>query len=612
VRKAFLLTLAVLLVAIVGLAEVKNPDTFITLTIGEPETLDPHYCYETAGGGVILNVYDNLIKYKGDSVTEFEPMIATEVPSIENGLIQDGGTKYIFPIRKGIKFHTGRELTPYDVEYSFERGILFDPAGGPMWMIIEALSGGDYQCLEDWFEAYAGMPYSEAVDENREPTSEEAKAKLIAFYNEVIDPLVEVEGDNVIFTLHAPFAPFMWIISHYAGWSAVLDSEWAKANGTWDGNADGWWKWHDLQPEETPLHSAEAGSGPFKLVEWDRAQQKVILERYDEYWRGPAKLKTVIIWGIDEYSTRKAMLEAGDADMVYVPAQYRDQVINLPGVRVIEGYPTSVIASLHFNWEVREGSEYVGSGKLDGNGIPLNFFSDVHVRKAFAYCYNGEVFINEVLNGLGKLVPTDLPEGYLGFDPTLPVPEFNLQKATEEFKKAFNGELWKKGFKLTLLYNTGNEARQTAAEMLKFFIESINPKFKIEVQGVQWPTYLKAQRAGYMPAFIIGWLADYPDPHNFIATYYSTKGVYASRQGKPFLEFAEKYLDPLIFQAVKEIDPKKREELYIKVQKIVIENAVGVPLYMPLGFHVERTWVKGWYPHPLRSGANYYELSKEE
>ena len=103
-KKLLLLVLSVLLVSAIAFSF--DPETFVNLTIGEPETLDPHYCYETAGGAVILNVYDNLIKYKGDSVTVFEPMISTEVPTVENGLIKDGGTKYVFPIREGIKFHS--------------------------------------------------------------------------------------------------------------------------------------------------------------------------------------------------------------------------------------------------------------------------------------------------------------------------------------------------------------------------------------------------------------------------------------------------------------------------------------------------------------------------
>ena len=30
---------------------------------------------------------------------------------------------------------------------------------------------------------------------------------------------------------------------------------------------------------------------------------------------------------------------------------------------------------------------YLGSNKLDGDGIPADFFQDVHIRKAFAYCF---------------------------------------------------------------------------------------------------------------------------------------------------------------------------------------------------------------------------------
>ncbi len=610
-KKVFLVLLTVF-VAIWAFAEVKNPDTFISLTIGEPETLDPHWMYDTASGEVVLNAYDNLIRYDGESLTDFLPMIATEVPTLENGLIKDGGATYIFPIREGIKFHSGNELTPYDVEYSFERGMVQDRAGGPQWMIIEALSGGDYSSIETWFKDYSGMAYSDAVDENKEAVSDEAANKLVAFFNEVIDPLVEVDGNNVVFNMKGPFAPFMQIIAHYAGWSAIVDSQYVAELGGWDGNPSGWWKYHDPSQGDTVLHTQDAGSGAYKVVNWDRTQQRVTLERFDDYWMGQAPLKNVVIWGVDEYSTRKSMLEAGDADIVYVPVQYRDQVIDLEGVRVIEGYPAAQTTTFFMNWEVAEDSEYLGSGKLDGNGIPKDFFGDIHVRRAFRHCYNAEVFINEVLYGLGDPIPTDLPIGYLGYSEELPVPEFSLKKATEEFKKAFDGKVWENGFEITLLYNTGNDIRQTVCEMLKFYIEQINPKFKVNVNGVQWPTFLAASLNGLQPAYTLGWLADYADPHNFIATYYASYGTFGQTYGEPFKEFARENLDPLIEEAVKTPDPEKRKELYLEIQEIAIEQALTIPLYNPTGFHVERTWVKGWYPHSLRSGPWYYVLDKAE
>jgi peptide/nickel transport system substrate-binding protein len=44
-----------------------------------------------------------------------------------------------------------------------------------------------------------------------------------------------------------------------------------------------------IQKEQSPLYSYAIGTGPYKLVEWDRKQQKVILVANENYWRGPAK-----------------------------------------------------------------------------------------------------------------------------------------------------------------------------------------------------------------------------------------------------------------------------------------------------------------------------------
>lgn len=608
-KKLSIFLLVVLVFSVMTFGAVKNPETFIEVTIGQPETLDPAHSYDTASGEIILNIYDNLIQYDGESVNEFLPMIAETVPSKENGLWSEDGTVYTFPIRQGMTFHTGNPVTPEDVEYSFERDLLMDPAGGPIWMLYEGFTGAAFASLESWFEDFAGMAYSEAVVDG-EPTSEEAKEKLIAFYEENIDPLVEVDGDNVIMTTHKAFAPFMQIICHFGSWGAIFDSKVAMENGEWDGNADGWWNWHDLEPEESFIHDNDIGSGPFMLEQWDSANQKVIMKRFDDYWAGPANFETAIVWGVDEFSTRKAMLEAGDADICYTPRQYRDQVAGIEGVRVIQGYDVSSVTSLHFAYSLVPNSEYIGSGKLDGEGIPQDFFSDINCRKAISHSLNFDAFMDQVVNGLGKQIPADLPSGFLGFDPTLPLHEFDLAKAEQAWKAAWDGQVWEKGFYFQLLYNTGNEVRQTAAEMIKVYTESLNPKFKVDVVGVNWPTYLKASRANLTPIYIIGWLPDYPDPHNFIHTYYHSEGVYGNRGGVLYREWARENVDELIEKAIASTDPVERKELYVEIQKRVIEEYVGLPIYQPLGLHVEREWVSGWYPHMTRSNLQFYPLSK--
>ena len=112
--------------------EIKNPDTIIETTIGTVDSLDPAWAYDTASGEVIFNIYETLIFWDGTRTDKFVPMLATKVPSVENGLISEDGLTYTFPIRKGVKFHNGEPLTPEDVEYSFERAMVQDRDGGPV------------------------------------------------------------------------------------------------------------------------------------------------------------------------------------------------------------------------------------------------------------------------------------------------------------------------------------------------------------------------------------------------------------------------------------------------------------------------------------------------
>ena len=615
--KKWLVVLVSLFVAVLALAAF-DPTVYVEATIGEPDTLDPHLAYDTASGEVLYNVYENLIAYKGRSVSEFEPRLATEVPTVKNGLIKDGGKTYVFPIRKGVKFHNGNPLTPEDVEYSFERGLLYDPDGGPMWMLWYAIFG--VHSRDEALEEFVGKSVDEIYDKNGEPKAE-YKQKLIDFYKQVVDPAIEVQGDNVVIKLKRPYAPFLNIISQSAHWAAVLDKETCVKLGLWDGKAETWWKYKDMQKEKSPLYAWAMGTGPYKFVEWDRKQQKVTLVANENYWREPAKIKKVVIWGIDEWSTRKAMLEKGDADSIAVVLEYLDQLRGNKDIQIIENIPTLSVTVVGFNWSINPQSKYVGSGKFDGNGIPLDFFNNVYARKAVAAAINYDALIRDVLKGFGKRIPTALPEGLLGFSPSLPLYKFNVQEVQKNLKLAWNGEVLKKGIKFSVAYNQGNTARQRVAEMIKMYMEMAAPgKVKIDVQPLQWPTFLDATKRGELPVFILGWLADYPDPDNFIFTYYHSAGDYSGRQGENFRKFVStprkelggKSLDQLIEQAASETDPEVRGKLYFQIQKFVIDNCISVPVYQPVGVRVQRTWVKGWFDNPMRPGMDFYTVYKQQ
>ncbi len=615
-----LLCLILMLLASFSFAELKNPNTIIYAAIGGPESLDPHWAYDTASGEVIYEMYDNLINYKGKSTAEFVPMLATEVPSVENGLISEDGLTYTFPIRKEVKFHNGDILTPEDVVYSIKRALIFDRSGGPTWMFCEPLLGV-YGIEDKVVEVYGLENYSDLfVDgDPRGELKPEKKYKeaMIKFFNDYIDKTVEVDGDKVVFHLAQAYAPFINILAHSGNWSAILDKKWAIAQGAWDGQADNWWKYHDPEAEKDPLYAVENGTGPFVLQKWV-PEEIVMLERFDDYWRGPAKIKNVQIKYITEYTTRKLMLQTGDADIAYIPVQYLSEVEKIEGVIVEKNLPQLTNVVSMFPWTINaEGNTYIGSGKLDGKGIPPDFFSDIHVRKGFSYLFPYDIFIEKVAKGLAIRNPGPIPKGIPGYTADAALfYGFSLEKAAEEFKLAWGGQLWEKGCKFNIFYNEGNDVRKAASDILSTYAKMLNPKFNLEPIGVQWSAYLKAFLTEKLPIFTIGWQADYPDPHNWAPVYMGSQGDYAGFFGEAYREFARKNVDPLLKEGLKETDPVKRIEIYKKLTQIAHDQAISIYDYQPGGNHVQRLYINGWYYNPIipgePDGADFYNLSKGE
>jgi ABC-type transport system substrate-binding protein len=119
-----------------------HPYTFIYTSIGDPETLDPAYMYDTASSCWVWRFYDPLIHLKEGSYEEFVGQLA------DSWTISDDGLTYTFHIREGVNFHEGGDLDAHDAAYAIWRGLLQDRAAGPQWMFWDALFG--YETVEDY------------------------------------------------------------------------------------------------------------------------------------------------------------------------------------------------------------------------------------------------------------------------------------------------------------------------------------------------------------------------------------------------------------------------------------------------------------------------------
>jgi len=611
-----------------------DPSTFVKTTIGGPETFDPALAYETAGGEIISNVYEGLVFYNKDKPAEFVPQLATD------WTISDDGLTYTFNIRQGVKFHNGDDMTTEDVAYSFQRGLLQGGYASPQWMFTEPFFGvgiSDISEVVDPEGSVAGDPEGvKAYD----------PATLVAVCEQVKAAIVADDAaGTVTFNLAQSWGPFIPTLAQT--WGSVMDKAWVIENGGWDGSCDTWQNYYGVSSAEDVFTDIMNGTGPFMLDQWVKGEE-VDLVRNDNYWRtepaweggpsGPAVLERVVIKGVDEWGTRFAMAQAGDTDMVYVPLQNSAQIDPLVGelceynsqtdsfdpcqptenpdgpMRLWKGYPTVSRQDVFLTWNIvspEGGNPYIGSGKLDGNGIPPDFFSDVHIRKAFNYCFDWDTYIQDALVGEAiQSVGLELP-GMPGYDVNGPKYSYDLDKCAEEFQAAEltgeNGEtVWDVGFRFQAAFNTGNVSRQTVAEILQANLSEVNDKFVVEILGLPWPTFLQAQRASTLPLFVSGWLEDIHDPHNWFQPY--LVGTYGRRQQLP--EDVTAQFQDLLNQGVSESDPAKRAEIYTQVNQLVYDLAPDIILAIPTGRHYQQRWVNGWYYNPIYPGNYFYPLSK--
>jgi peptide/nickel transport system substrate-binding protein len=349
------------------------------------------------------------------------------------------------------------------------------------------------------------------------------------------------------------------------------------------------------------------GTGPFRLERWDRTAKYTLLARNDGYWRAPAKLKRVLVKCVPEFSTRRLMLQAGDADLIETPRPLLAQIESLKEVVIADDLPRLVTDPvLFFTLKINAfANPDIGSGRLDGDGIPPDFFSDPDVRRGFAYAFDYDAFLKQTYKGKADRALGPIPPGVTGHDPKQPRYAFDKKKAEAHLRKAWGTKLWEKGFKFTMTFNVGSEGREAACQVLKKGVESLNPKFKIDLRGVEWASFLDKAQRKQMPIFARGWYADYPDAHNFVYAFYHSQGRYPSAQG-----YGSQTMDTLLEKAVREVDPAKRAAAYAKVLKLGFEDVPAIVTVHPKGVYAMRDWVQGWFENPVFLGLYYYPISK--
>lgn len=565
-KKILSLLAAALLVGVFATASAQN-DTYVYMAAGPPDTLDPEGAYDTASGLALENVYETLYGYDGTAVDEFVPLLATDYS------ISDDNLTYTFDLREGVQFHSGNDFTCRDVEYSIERILVMNDPSSGVGFQSEALLGTAANANDD-----------DSITWER------------------IDNAVEcVDESTVKFNLPAVDPAFFGKLVYTN--ASVIDSAWAIENGEWSGTEADWREWVGVEPREGFLHDNVSGTGAYALVDWDGTDS--VYERFDGYWGETPDIETVQYRIAEELATRILALQNGEADRIILGsdddwATLEAQVRGLDGVTVWEGenYAGLSVFAMHMNQDVvvENNSVNVGSGELDGAGIPSDFFADIDIRKAFSYSFDHQVMIEELFLGNGTKITMALPPSFLGYDPNVPTYEADLEMAEMHFREAFDGAVWDQGFEFTISYNTGNLTRQTIAEVIKANVEDISADFRINVRGIQWPDFLSDRNQNLLPISLVGWAPDYADPDNFMWTFYHSDGYYGNQ-----MNFADPEIDRLLEDARATTVPEERSLYYSQVAHRAYDLASTVAAPVAQKFIVTRDAIDGVYYNPMMS-----------
>lgn len=553
----------------------KNPDTLVVVRINSADSLDPAWADDIySREPVAYMIYEPLIFFAGGSTSRFVAMLATNVPSVEEGTISKDLRTYTFHIRRGVKFHDGSVMTPDDVKYSIMRFALVDRDSGGSWIVLTPLIGRD--------------------------TTRDANGKLIPTVFDEMNQAIQVKGDDVVFTLKTPYSGFLSIM---ASFSLVHSKAAVVMAGGWDGTNASLPKYNNpASPDKMELFEKDAGTGPFQVTRWDRSINQIVLARWDGYWRAPAGLRQLIFKVVADFPARRLMLTTGDADII--EAGYADLPVlkGASGVRIVENVPQLFTQSFFMNLKINpEGNPDIGSGQLDGNGIPPDFFSDIHVRRGIAYSFDYATYWQTAW--AGKMTPGNgpVPIGLLGYDVRNKWYQTDKQKAVAEFKQAWGGQVWDKGFKFTETFNAGNPHRIIGTRILKENLAALNPKFNLDIRSLPGPTYFANVAARKGTLYWLGFGVDFADPDNFVAAYMHTGTNYAPQYG-----YSNPALDKMIEQARTETNVAKRADLYRQIQKVAYDDVPVVYLGYGTAPVVFRDWVRGWYTNSMFSLQWYY------
>ena len=425
----------------------------------------------------------------------------------ESADISDDGLVYTFFLRDNAKFHDGKPVTAHDVKWSIERAT-------------------DPDTLSTTAQTYLGDIVG--VDDKL-CTSEQEVAGECQKADEVSGVRV-IDDRTVEFTIDAPKSYFLAKLSYPTAF--VLDREQVTDDASW---------------LEQPN-----GTGPFKLATYDIGEL-IILERNEFYHLGPPHLESV------------QMILSGGSAMI----MYENDEIHLTGVG-IDDLPRLLDPNDPLNPELKRSPQdfdvfYVGLNVAEPP------FDDVKVRQALNFAVNLQSIADNVLDGRVSPATGVIPPGFPSHNENLRSYEYNPDLAMELLQQSTYGDALASGdfprITLTISGSFGTAVPQYLEVMLE---QWRTLGIEIDIQQTEWATFLQDVNETKYQMFTLGWIADYPDPQNFLDV------LLHSESDSNHTNYGNPEVDRLLEEARVERDRERRFQIYNQAEQMIVDDAPWV------------------------------------
>ena len=296
------------------------------------------------------------------------------------------------------------------------------------------------------------------------------------------------------------------------------------------------------------------GTGPFQMAEY-RVGETLVLSRHDGYHLGPAKLAEVEM--ILSGGTSMLMYENDEIDITGVGLADIDRLID-PGhalnAELVTAAPSFSV-------------QYIG---LNVNEPPLD---DIKVRQALNLAIDKTEIATIVLGD--QVVPAKgiLPPGFPGFNESISGYEFDPEKARRLLGESKYGDDLDNLPPITIT-TPGSFGANVSLDMeVILAMWEKNLGIQTEFQQTEFATFLKDLNKRRFQMFDIGWIADYPDPENFLdLLFYSDSSNNHTNYNNP-------EVDALLEEARVETDETLRFNIYNRVEQAILDDAPWIPLW---------------------------------